>query len=179
MVIGAKIMLSTGLDAAHDGLACLAGSSWLMSLLLWEAHREHPAGKGRPGLPLPGSGHGLVAVTFEAPHAGPGYACALPVHWESVEPGDAFAVLLAGDITLSPAAAPWNSSLSLAGSCQLVPEAEIESGCGQARLQVVKEAARSFITSVAVAVARSAGPGPEPPPPGPARSWVTGYRPPD
>lgn len=172
-------MLRTGLGAAHDGLVCLADSSWLMSLLPSEAHREHPAGKARPGIPHPGSGHGLVAVTFGAPHAAPGYDGVLPVHWESVDRGDALAVLLAGDITLSLAAVPWNSSLALAGSCQLMPAAETGSGCEQARLQVIREAARSFITSVAVAVARSADPGQEPSLPGPARSWVTGYRPPD
>lgn len=169
-------MLSTGLGAAHDGLVGLAESGWLISLLPQEAHQEHPAGKARPGLPRPGHGHGLVAVTFGTPHAAAGYAGVLPVHWESVQPRDGLAVLLAGDITLSPAAAPWNSSLALAGSCQLAPAAETGSGCEQARLEVIKEAARSFITSVAVAC--SAGPGQEPPLPGPARSWVTGYRPP-
>ena len=168
-------MLSTGLDAAHDGLVCLAGCGWLISPLLEEAHREHPAETAPPGRPRPGSGYGLVAVTFGALRAAPGYVGVLPVHWESVEPGDVLAVPLTGDLTLSPAAAPWGSNLSLAGSCQLVPAAE--TGFEQARLRVIKEAARSFITSVAVALARSAAPGQEPPPLGPAQSWVTGYRP--
>jgi hypothetical protein len=93
-----------------------------------------------------------------------------------VEPGDALAVLLAGDITLSPADAERNITLTLAGFCQLLPAAEPGSGCEQAGLQAVEEAARSFITSVAVAVAGPADPGQEPEPPGPASSWLTGYR---
>jgi hypothetical protein len=118
-------------------------------------------------------------VTSGTPHAAPGYADVLPVHWEPLEPGGALAVLLAGDITLSLAAAPWNSSLALAGCCQLVTAAEAGSSCEQARLEFIKQAAQSFITSAAVAVARSAGLGQEPLRPGPVRSWVTGYRPPD
>jgi hypothetical protein len=182
MRIGAKIMLSTELGAAREGLAGLADGSWLMNLLpQQEAHMRHPAGKGRPGLPGPGGGSGLVAVTFGTPPVAPGSAGALPVHWESLEPGDALAVLLAGDITLAPAAAEWNSTLALAGFCQLLPAAEAGSGYEQARLHAVREAARSFITSVAVAVAGSAGTGSagtgqEPQPPGPAWSWLTGYR---
>jgi hypothetical protein len=117
-------------------------------------------------------------VTFGTSQAAPGSAGILPVHWESVDPGDELAVLLVGTITLSPAAAQWNSTLTLSESCQLVPAAETGSGCEEARLQVIKEATRSFITSVAVAVTPSAGPGQEPSPPGPASSWVTGYRPP-
>jgi hypothetical protein len=81
MRIGAKIMLSTGLDAARDGLASLADASWLMSLpLRQEAHHGHPAGRARPGLPAPGSGTGLVAVTFGALPTAPRPAGALPVH---------------------------------------------------------------------------------------------------
>jgi hypothetical protein len=82
---------------------------------------------------------------------------------------------VSGDIPLSPAAAPSGSNLSLAGSCQLAPVAEPR--FEQARLRVIKEAARSFITSVAVALARSAAPDQEPPPLAPALSWVTGHRP--
>jgi hypothetical protein len=172
MRIGAKIMLTTELDAARDGLAGLADSSWLMGLLpQQEAHMRHPAGKGLPG---PRSRPGLVAVTFGTPPAAPRSAGTLPVHWESLEPGDALAMLLAGDITLSPADTERNITLNLAGFCQLLPAAEAGSGCEQAGLQAVKEAARSFITSVAIAV--PADPGQEPEPPGPASSWLTGYR---
>ena len=98
-------MLSTGQDAAHEGLVCLDSCNWLMSPLMEEAHREHPAETARPGLPSPGSGRGLVAVTFGTPRVAPGYVGVLPVCWESVEPGDVLAVPLSGDITLSPAAA--------------------------------------------------------------------------
>jgi hypothetical protein len=78
-------------------------------------------------------------------------------------------VLLAGDITPA-AAAQGSTSLALTGFCRLLPAAD--SGSAQARLDAVKEAARSFITSIAVAIAPAAAPGREPPPPGPAWAWL-------
>jgi hypothetical protein len=174
MRIGAKIMLNAGLDAARDGLASLAEAGWLMSLpLRQEARHGHPAGCARAGLPAPGSGNGLVAVTFGALPVVPGAPGVLPVHWESVEPGDMLAVLLAGDIT--PAAAtPGGSTLTLAGFCRLLPAGD--GGYGQARLEAVKEAARLFITDVGAAVTPFTRPGQEPLPLGPAWAWLTGHR---
>jgi hypothetical protein len=174
MRIGAKIMLSTGLDAASGGLASLAGSSWMMSLSQQQGayHCGHPAGRGRPGLSGPGGGAGLVAVTFGAPLAVPGSPGSLPVQWESVELGDAFAVLLAGDVTVAAAASQGHSTLALAGFCRLLPAAD--GGNKQDRVDLLKEVARSFITSVADAVASYADPSHLPQPPGPASSWVNG-----
>lgn len=169
-------MLNTGLDAARAGLASLADSSWMMSLPQQQAAHPcgHPAGNARPGPPGSGGGSGLVAVTFGAP--APGSAGALAVQWESVEPCDALAVLLVGDIILgpAPAASPGQSTLVLAGLCRLLPAAG--GGDEQARVEFLKEVARSFITSVAVAVASSADPGHQPQPPGPASSWAYGQR---
>jgi len=176
MRIGAKIMLNTGLDAARAGLASLADSSWMMTL----PHRQathpsgHPAGSTRPGLPGIGGGTGLVGVTFGAPAAAPGSSGSLAVQWESMEPCDALAVLLVGDIVLAPAASPGQSTLVLAGLCRLLPA--VGGGNEQARVEFLKEVARSFITSVAVAVANSADPGHRPQPPGPASSWAYGQR---
>jgi hypothetical protein len=174
MRIGAKIMLSTGLDAARDGLAGLADSGWLMRLPSRpEAGYGHPAGAALPGYRGPGGGAGLVAVMFGALPASSGSPGQLPVHWESLDPDDALALLLVGDIT--PAvAAQGNSTLTLAGFCRLLPGAH--GSYEQGRLDAVKEAVRSFITGVALAIAPSAGSGPEPPSPGPAWAWLTGQR---
>lgn len=171
-------MLNTGLDAARAGLASLEGSSWMMTLPQQQAAHPsgHPAGSVRPGLPGIGRGTGLVAVTFEAPAATPGSSGSLAVQWESVEPCDALAVLLVGEIILgpAPAASPGQSTLVLAGFCRLLPADG--GGNEQDRVEFLKAAARSFITSVAVAVAGSADAGHQPQPPGPASSWVYGER---
>jgi hypothetical protein len=178
MRIGAKIMLNTGLDAARAGLASLADSSWMMALPQQQAAYAcgHPAGSPRTGLPGIGGGTGLVAVTFGAPTAAPASSGSLAVQWESMEPCDALAVLLVGDIILgpAPAASPGQSTLVLAGFGRLLPAAG--GGNEQARVEFLKEVARSFITSVAVAVASSADPGHQPQPPGPASSWAYGQR---
>jgi hypothetical protein len=173
MRIGAKIMLSTGLDGARDGLASLADCCWMMTLPQRGAyHHGHPAGRGRPGLPESDAGAGLVAVTFGPPPESPGAWASLSVHWESVELGDTLTVLLAGDITPAPAAVPGHTTLALTGFCRLLPA--IDGGGEQARMDLLKEAARSFITSVAVAVGNRAEPGRESQPPGPASAWVNG-----
>lgn len=178
MRIGAKIMLNTGLDAACAGLASLADSSWIMTLPQQQAAHPsgHPAGSAGPARPGIGGGTGLVAVTFGTSAAAPGSSGSLAVQWESVEPCDALAVLLVGDIILGPALAAslGQSTLVLAGFCWLLPAAG--GGNEQARVEFLKEVARSFITSVAVAVASSAGPGHQPQPPGEASSWVYGQR---
>ena len=57
---GRKIILETGMDAARDGLADLAGVNWMMSLPLRQAAY---AGRMPPGLCADG-GAGLVAVVF-------------------------------------------------------------------------------------------------------------------
>jgi len=176
MRIGAKIMLSTGLDAARDGLASLADSSWMMSLPPHPdtCHGGHPAGRARPG-PAGSAGEaGLIAVTFGAVPAAPGSSESLPVQWESVELDDALDMLLAGNITPAPAAPPGHSTLTLAGFCRLLHATG--GGPEQVRVDLLKEAALSFITCVAVAVASYADPGHQPQPPGPASSWVNGQR---
>lgn len=172
-MIGAKIMLNTGMDAARDRLAGLAGASWMISL----PHRRaasggHPAGRARPGLPADG-GPGLVAVTFGNMAVPAAARVLLPVRWESVEPGDQFTVLLDGDITLAPATAQGRSSLTLAGVCRMPPGALTAGDRERARLQAT-EASREFITSVARTVISFPGPAPEQEPLGPAWSWLTG-----
>ena len=171
-------MLNTGLDTARDGLDVLAGSGWLMTVPQpHDVYHGHPAGRALPGRAAYGGGAGLVAVTFGTSLATSGSAGVLPVQWESVEPGGAFGALLVdGDITSAAAPAPGHSTLALSGSCRLLSVPAAESDDEQARLEVLKETARLFITSVAVAVTRSAGPGEQPQPPGPAWSWLTGQR---
>lgn len=180
MRIGAKIMLHTELDAARGQLASLTGTCWMMSLPPEGPRSAHPAGRSLRAAPRSDSWPGLVAVTFGTPSAALGPAGPLPVHWESVELGRAPTVLLSGDITAVPAPAQGQgqAGLALAGFCQLLPAAGAGSGDDQACLQALKEAARSFITTVAVAVtlACSAGRSQELPPPGPAWSWLTGQR---
>lgn len=169
-------MLNTGLDAARAGLASLADSTWMMTLPRQQAAHPagHPAGSTRPGRPGVGGGTGLVAVTFEPAAAAPGSRGSLSVQWESVEPCDALAVLLVGDIILAPAASPGQSMLVLAGFSRLLPV--VDGGDEQARVEFLKGVARSFITSVAVALAGSADAGRQPQPPGPASSWAYGQR---
>jgi hypothetical protein len=183
MRIGAKIILSTGIDTARDGLAELAGSGWMMNLpQRREAHcghsarhpTGHPAGHARPGLPGNGAEPGPVAVTFGKQAASAGSVAVLPVQWESVEPGDEFTVMLDGDITLAPADEQAHSTLALAGFCRLPHCDLIAEDYALARKQVI-EAVRTFITSVAVTVTCSAEPGREQGPPGPASSWLTGF----
>ena len=163
MIIGAKIMLNVGLNDARDGLARLAGTSWMMSLPRHDPHPGHPAGHVRPGLP--------VAVTFGT-MAVSADSFVLPVRWESAEPGDAFTVLLDADITLAPDAGEGRSTLTLAGVCRLPPGTLTSDGYELARMQVI-EAARESITSIADAVTRSAARGQEHPC-GQAWSWLTG-----
>ena len=174
MMIGAKIMLHTEMDATRDELADLAGASWMMSLPQRQAaYSGHPAGHAWPGLPADG-GPGLVAVTFGNMAASTAARVLLPVSWESVAPGDAFTVLLDGDITLAPAIAQGRSSLTLAGVYRMPPITLTADDCEQARLQAI-EASRDFITSVARTVTRSLDPGPEQEPLGSAWSWLTGH----
>ena len=102
---GAKIILYLGMDAARDGLASLAGASWMMSLPHRKAaYRGHPAGRGRPGIAADG-GARLIAVTFGDLTAPAADHIVLPVRWEPVEPDDEFAVQLTGSIIVAPAIA--------------------------------------------------------------------------
>lgn len=172
MMIGAKIVLNTVMDAARDELAGLAGASWMMSLpQRRNAYGAHPAGRARPGLPAD-SGPGLVAVTFGSNAVSATARVLLPVRWEAVEPGDQFTILLDGDITLAPASAQGSSSLTLAGVCRMPPGTLTAGDREQARLQVI-EVSREFITSVARIVTRATDVGPEQEPLGQAWSWLT------
>jgi hypothetical protein len=178
MRIGAKIMLSMELDTARDGLDRLAGGGWLMTVPQpHDVYHGHPAGRALPGRAAAGGEPVLVAVTFGTPPATPASAGGLPVQWESVDPGGAFAVLLVdGDITPAAAPAPGHSTLALSGCCRLLSASAANGDDEQAWLEVLKETARLFITSVGVVVTRFADPGEQPQPPGPAWSWLTGQR---
>jgi len=169
MLVCAKIMLPTGVDAARDGLAGLASHTWMMSLPRQEAYGGHPAGRARPGHTAPG-GSGLVAVVFGNMAAS---RALLPARWESLEPGDEFSVLLDGDITLAAVSGQAQGMLTLSGVCRLIPATLIACGCEQARMQLI-EATRAFITIVGNIVTCSAAPGPDQPPTGPAWSWLSG-----
>ena len=170
MMTGAKIVLNTEMDAARDGLADLAGVSWMMSLPQRQAaYAAHPAGRGRPGLRADG-GAGLVAVMFGDIAAPAPDHIVLPVRWEPAEPGDEFTVQLHGTITLAPAAEPGHSALTLTGVCPVPPSALTPHGREQVRLEFT-EAAREFITSVARDITRAAGPGPDPDLLGPSWAW--------
>ena len=139
---GAKIILPMGMDAARDGLAGLAGASWVMSLPQRPAaYRGHPAGRGRSGMAADG-GAVLIAVTFGEMTAPDVDHVALAVGWEPVEPDDEFTVQLKGNIILAPATAQGCSALTLSGACQVPDDGD------QVRLELI-EASREFITSVA------------------------------
>jgi hypothetical protein len=158
MMTGAKIILPMGIDAARDGLASLAGASWMMSLPRRPAaYRGHPAGRGRPGMAADG-GAALVAVTFEEVSAPAADHIVLPVAWEPVEPDDGLTVRLSGSITLAPAAAQGCCALTLSGICQAPPGALTQDGGDQVRLELI-EASREFITSVARDIIQDAGSG--------------------
>ena len=170
MITGAKIILDIGMDAVRDGLADLAGASWIMSLPLRRAaYRGHPAGRGRPSRAADG-GAWLVAVTFGNLDNPAPDRMVLPVRWEVVEPGDDLAVDLNGSITLDPATARERSALSLAAFCQAPPGALTPDGREQAEPELI-EASREFITSVARDVTRAAGLDPERDLLGPTWAW--------
>lgn len=173
MRIGAKIMLSTAMDAARDGLAGLAGGGWLMSLPRREQPCcEHPAGSARPGLPRRGGGARLVAVVFGQSATAARSSVVLPVQWELVEPGDEFTILLDGDVVLAQAAGEDQPSLTLAGFCRMPGGALPADGDAGARAQLA-EAARAFITSIAASLAPSVASAGEPEA-GQAWAWVNG-----
>ena len=158
MMTGAKVILHMGTDAARDGLAGLAGASWVMSLPQRQAaYGGHPAGRGRPGMAAYG-GAGMIAVTFGDMTAPAADHVVLPVSWEPVEPDDEFTVLLNGSITLAPATAPGCSALTLSGTCQVPPDAPTLGSRDQVRLELA-EAAREFIISVARDIDPGAGSG--------------------
>ena len=170
MIAGARIVLNVRLDAARDGLAGLAGASWMMSLPRRRAaHNGHPAGRGRPGLSADG-GTRLVAVTFGSVTASAADQIILPFRWEPAEPGGGLTVQLSGSLTLARAVACGHSSLSLAAICQIPSGALAPDDFEQIRLELM-EASREFITTVARDVSRAAGSGSEPGPVGPAWAW--------
>jgi hypothetical protein len=169
MMTGAKIIMNAGIDAARDGLAALAGTSWLMSVPhLRAAYSGHPAGRGRPGLPVGGAG--LVAVTLGDMAVLAADRMVAPVRWEPVEPGEGLAVELSGRITLAPAADLARSTLTLAGFCQEAPGAMARDVRARPRPEFT-QASRELIISIARDVTRAAGPSPEHDPPGPAWAW--------
>lgn len=157
---GAKILLETGMQAASDGLADLAGATWMMSLPQRQAaYRGHPAGRGRPGLSAD-DGTALVAVTFGNRAILASDRVILSVRWEPVEPGDECTVLLDGSVTLAPAAAREQSVLTLAGTFEMPTGALTPDACEQLRREL-SEASWEFITSVADDVTSAAASGPE------------------
>jgi hypothetical protein len=170
MIAGARIVLNTRLDAAHDGLAGLAGASWMMSMPQRRAaYTGHPAGRGRPSLSGDG-GARLVAVTFGSVTVSAAGQIILPFRWEPVEPGHELTLQLSGSITLARAVARGHSTLTMAGICQIPSGALIPDDFEQVRLELM-EASREFTTSLAREVNRAAGSGPEPGPLGPAWAW--------
>ena len=172
MRIGARIVLNMEIGAARGGMAGLADGGWLMSPAPGrDPYRGHPAGRARPAVPAPGGGTGVLAVMFGTLSSPAGRPAALPVRWELLEPGDACAVLLAGDIVLASLPGDACSTLTLGGTCWMLPAVRTDDGYEQARLQVI-ETARAFITRVAIVLAGS--PDSVQQPPGPAWSWLTG-----
>jgi hypothetical protein len=170
MMTGAKVIMNAGMDAARDGLAALAGTSWLMCVpRLRAGYSGHPAGQGRPGPPAD-SGARLVAVTFGDMATPAADRVVLPVRWEPVEPGDKLAVELNGSITLAPAADLARSALTLAGFSQEAPGALALDVRAQPRPQLM-EASRELLVSVARDVTRAAGLDPEHDPLGPTWAW--------
>ena len=157
---GAKIMLQTGMAAARDGMAGLAGATWMITLPQRQrAYRGHPAGRSRPGLPR-GDRTGLIAVTFgNRAILAPDHVT-LSVRWEPVEPGDELTVLLDGTVTLAPGATRGQCELTLAGTCEVPVEALTPDACEQLGREL-SEACREFIANVADDVTRAAAePGP-------------------
>lgn len=118
-MIGAKILLATGVDAAREGLAGLAGNTWMLTLPHGRACRDaHPAGSALPR--PPGGGRvESVAVMFGDLAEGDGLAAVLPVRWESLEPGDEFTVLLDADIAVASVCGHDYGVLTLTGVCRL------------------------------------------------------------
>jgi len=170
MIAGARIVLDARLDAARDGLAGLAGASWMMSLPRRpSAYHEHPAGRGRRGS-SDHRGARLVAVTFGSVTAPAADQLILPFRWEPAEPDGGLTVQLSGSITLARAVACGHSALSLAGICQIPSGALAPDDFERVRLELM-EASREFITAVARDVSRAAGSGSEPGPAGPAWAW--------
>ena len=170
MIAGARIVLNAGLDAERDGLAGLAGASWLMSLPQGRvAYNGHPAGRGRSGLSADG-GTRLVAVTFGSVTTPAADQIILPFRWEPVEPGGELTVQLSGSITLAHAVARGHSALTMAGICQIPSGGLAPDDFEQVRLDLM-DASWEFITSVARDVNPAAGSGPEPGPLGPAWAW--------
>ncbi len=144
MMTGAKIILNTGMDAARDKLAGLAGGSWMMSLPQRRAaYASHPAGRGKPGLRADG-GAGLVAVMFGDLATPAPDRVVLRVTWEPVEPGDEFTVQLDGSITLAPAMEHGHSALTLTGACPM-PAGALTAGARQRVTAELMDASREFI----------------------------------
>jgi hypothetical protein len=169
MMTGAKIVLDSGMDAARDGLATLAGASWIMSLPHRKAaYTGHPAGRGRPS-PSAG-GAWLVAVTFGTTAAPGPDRTVLPVYWEPVDPADELIAELVGTIVLSRAATPGQSALTMTGACQPPPGACPPDRRERIRAEL-REACREFLTSVACDITRAPGPGSGQDPPGPTWAW--------
>jgi hypothetical protein len=171
MIIGAKIMLNAGVDDAREGLAGLAGDTWMLSVPLQRAARGgHPAGSALPRSARRGR-TGSVAVVFADTIAADGPDAVLPVRWESLEPGDEFTVLLDADITLAPVAGRETGVLTLAGVCRLSGTLDADTH-EHARTQLT-EMAGAFITSVADAVNRCAAARPERKPAGSPWTWLS------
>jgi hypothetical protein len=169
MMTGAKIVVNTGMDAARDKLAGLAGASWMMSLPQRRAaYTRHPAGKGRPGLRADG-GAGLVAVMFGQVAAPAPDRIVLPVSWEPVEPDGEFTVQLDGSVTLAPATEHGHTALTLAGACP-TPR-DLSTGAREQVRLALREASLDFITSVARDVIRTVSPGQEQDLTGPSWAW--------
>jgi len=171
MIIGAKIVLNASAAAAREGLAGLAGGTWMLSVPQRRVARGgHPAGSALPCPAGPGR-TGSVAVVFgDLAAAGCADVVVLPVRWESLEPGDEFTVLLDADITLDRVCGQETGVLTLAGVCRLSGTLSADSH-EHARTQIT-EAAGAFITSVADFVTGSAIPRRVHKPAGPAMTWL-------
>ena len=164
-------MLNAEVSTARDGLAGLAEVGWLMRPARQQGpYRGHPAGHARHPLG-PAGGTDLIAVVFGplSPPVGP--MAVLPVRWERVEPSDECAVLLDGDIALAPLLGHARTTLTLGGTCGMLPAVLADDGEEQFRLQVM-ETARAFIASVADILVGSPDSGQQPP--RPAWVWLTG-----
>lgn len=163
MRIGATIELNADIDAAREGLTELADCGWMMGLpSRRHTHYGHPAGSALPRTSSRGS-RGLVVATFGKRAGSAGCGAVLPIRWELVGLDGEFSVLLEGEISLSPTAAPDRSTLRLAGTCRL-PARTPTTDDQDAKAQLV-ETVREFITSVAVSVAGPIDPYADPPEP--------------